>query len=83
MTGITFVNTPGYYYSISYFLAAMAVVRTNPETNRQEPAASGTWRFFCGDRRLYGGDGRCETGIVSSVYDRVYFTSFALYLCML
>lgn len=29
MTGITFVNTPGYYYSISYFLAAMLVIATN------------------------------------------------------
>ena len=31
MNGMTFVNTPGYYYSIAYFLAAFLVNRTNKQ----------------------------------------------------
>lgn len=31
MNGMTFVNTPGYYYSIAYFLAAILVNRTNKQ----------------------------------------------------
>ena len=31
MNGMTFVNTPGYYYSIAYFLAAFLVNRANKQ----------------------------------------------------
>ena len=40
MNGMTFVNTPGYYYSIAYFLAAILVNRTN----KQRDGVKGYWR---------------------------------------
>ena len=36
MNGITFINTPGYYYSIAYFLAAFLVIRTNRQRGQMK-----------------------------------------------
>ena len=36
MNEITFINTPGYYYSIAYFLAAFLVIRTNRQRGQMK-----------------------------------------------
>ena len=83
MNGMTFVNTPGYYYSIAYFLAAFLVNRTN----KQRDGVKG-WKRWLIHIGFFGGivgfmDRRCTTEAFCSVHAGLNFYAVVLYLSVL
>ena len=70
------INTPGYYYSLAYWLAAF-IVDPGCKTVCDTSGISG------GDRGIYGSYGRGEDQFVPSVYAGFSFPVFDLYLPVL
>ena len=84
MNGMTFVNTPGYYYSIAYFLAAFLVNRTN----KQRDGVKG-WKRWIIHIIFFGGivgfmeltDGVRQMLFIPCMMVSISMLLFYIYLC--
>ena len=84
MNGMTFVNTPGYYYSIAYFLAAFLVNRTN----KQRDGLKG-WKRWIIHIVFFGGivgfmeltDGVRQMLFIPCMMVSISMLLFYIYLC--
>ena len=84
MNGMTFVNTPGYYYSIAYFLAAFLVNRTN----KQRDGVKG-WKRWIIHIVFFGGivgfmeltDGVRQMLFIPCMMVSISMLLFYIYLC--